>query len=203
MIYYFRVGGPLMWVLLALSVVSLGVMLERVIFFLRNEKAVNKLFKTQVVIAMAENDKKKAIELCKNEKNCVGVSVKKFLLRFKEDKDFHHYDQLIKEIGMEEIGKLEKGVYILAMIGAIAPMVGLLGTVTGMIKAFTSLSEFGAGDPARVAAGISEALITTAAGLFIAIPAVTVYNLLNKKIENTEEEIDKVVTNIINTIRWF
>lgn len=102
---------------------------------------------------------------------------------------------------MEELGKLEDRLYLLAIIGAIAPMLGLLGTVTGMISAFTSLSEFGAGDSTKVAAGISEALLTTAAGLMIAIPAVFVYNILNKKIESREEEIDSVVTNIINIVR--
>ncbi|WP_429249229.1 MotA/TolQ/ExbB proton channel family protein [Fusobacterium sp. PH5-29] len=190
-----------MWILFALSILSLGIILERLLFFFRYEKGASKLFKSQVTVAMAANDKKKAIELCKNEKNCIGSSVKKFLLRCKSDGDFHHYEQLIKEIGMEEIGKLEKRLHVLAIIGAIAPMIGLLGTVTGMIDAFTNLSKFGAGDPTIVADGISKALVTTAAGLFIAIPAIVVYNLLNKKIESTEEEIDKIVTNIINIVR--
>ena len=201
MLYYLKVGGPILWVLVVMSVISLGVILERFIFFFRYDRKTSKVFKTQVVIAMSANDKKKAIELCRNEKNCVGSSVKKFLIRCKDDKDFHHYDQLIKEIVMEELGKLEDRLYLLAIIGAIAPMLGLLGTVTGMISAFTSLSEFGAGDSTKVAAGISEALLTTAAGLMIAIPAVFVYNILNKKIESREEEIDSVVTNIINIVR--
>lgn len=201
MIYYMKVGGPLMWILAALSVISLGIILERIIFFFRNEKSASKLFKTQVTIALADNDKKKAVELCKNEKNCIGTCVKKFLLRYRENADFHHYEQLIKEIEMEEVGKMEKRLYILAMIGAIAPMIGLLGTVTGMIDAFSSLSQSSGGDPAVVADGISKALVTTAAGLSIAIPAIVVYNLLNKKIEETEEEIDKIVTNIINIVR--
>ena len=123
------------------------------------------------------------------------------MIRCNKNGDFHHFDQLVKEIGMEEISPLEKRLHILGIIGYIAPMIGLLGTVTGMIDAFRNLSTFGAGDPSLVADGISKALLTTAAGLSIAIPAIVVYNLLNKKIEEIEEDIDKITTNIINIIR--
>jgi biopolymer transport protein ExbB len=196
-----EVGGFLMWILLAMSIISLGIILERVTFFIRNEKSHNKLFKSEIIMALAENNKDKAIELCRHEKNSIGISIKKFLLRCKNGKDFHHYEQLIKEIEIEEIGKLESRLHVLAIAGYIAPMIGLLGTVVGMIDAFTNLSKFGAGDPAIVADGISKALITTAAGLSIAIPSIVVYNLLNKKIESIEDEIDKIATSIIDIIR--
>ena len=80
-------------------------------------------------------------------------------------------------------------------------MLGLLGTVTGMIRAFTNISKYGAGDAAIVADGIAEALLTTAAGLMIAIPVIVVYNYLNRRLEKMENEIDDVVTNIINIFR--
>ena len=80
-------------------------------------------------------------------------------------------------------------------------MLGLLGTVTGMIKAFTNISKYGAGDAAIVADGIAEALLTTAAGLMIAIPVIVVYNYLNRRLEKMENEIDDIVTNIINIYR--
>lgn len=70
-------------------------------------------------------------------------------------------------------------------------MVGLLGTVTGMIKAFKNLASFGAGDPTIVAAGISEALITTASGLFIAIPTIFAYNIFTKKLKMLRETLIK------------
>jgi len=80
-------------------------------------------------------------------------------------------------------------------------MLGLLGTVTGMIRAFTNISKYGAGDAAIVADGIAEALLTTAAGLMIAIPVIVIYNYLNRRLEKMENEIDDVVTNIINIFR--
>ena len=70
-----------------------------------------------------------------------------------------------------------------------------------MIKAFTNISKYGAGDAAIVADGIAEALLTTAAGLMIAIPVIVVYNYLNRRLEKMENEIDAVVTNIINIFR--
>jgi biopolymer transport protein ExbB len=201
MVHYFRAGGLLMWVLAGMSVVALAIILERIVFFLLYEKHGSKFFCEQIMTALMNEDKENAIKLCRREKNTVSTSVERFLTRCKKGADFHHYDQLIKEIEIDEIGKLERRLHILAIIGHVAPMVGLLGTVIGMIKAFTNLSQFGAGDPNLVAGGISEALITTAGGLFIAIPAIVVYNMLRKKIEDTEEEIDKIVANIIDIMR--
>ena len=70
-----------------------------------------------------------------------------------------------------------------------------------MIRAFTNISKYGAGDAAIVADGIAEALLTTAAGLMIAIPVIVVYNYLNRRLEKMENEIDDMVTNIINIFR--
>lgn len=89
----------------------------------------------------------------------------------------------------------------MASVISISPMLGLLGTVTGMIRAFTNISKYGTGDAAIVADGIAEALLTTAAGLMIAIPVIVVYNYLNRRLEKMENEIDDVVTNIINIFR--
>lgn len=201
MMYYLKVGGPLMWILFFLSIISTAIIIERVIFFWRREKNLSRDFKTNIITCVSSNDMEKAVKICVKEKNCVGNTVKCFLMRCDRSGDFHHFDQLVKEIGLEEISPLEERLHLLAIIGYIAPMIGLLGTVTGMIDAFRNLSAFGAGDPSLVADGISKALLTTAAGLSIAIPAIVVYNLLNKKIEETEANIDKITTNIINIIR--
>ena len=201
MSYYLKVGGPLMWVLFGLSVLSLTIILERVFYFFFREKYLKKTFKSEIIYAVSNNRMEVANKLCDREKNTIGATVKEFLIRFDENGDFYHFDQLVKEIAMERISLLERRLYILGIIGYIAPMIGLLGTVTGMIHAFRNLATYGAGDPAVVANGISQALLTTAAGLSIAIPAIVVYNLLNKRIEQVEEDIDKITTNLINVIR--
>lgn len=205
MMYYFQVGGPLMWILLVLSIISTTVILERLFFFFKSEKSLNRNFRRDIVLAVSNKDMCKIVELCDKEKNAVGCSIKQFVCRgdicSPIPKEFHKYEQLIKEIQMDEISPLEKRLHILGIIAHIAPMLGLLGTVTGMIDAFKDLSQFGAGDPTLVADSISKTLITTAAGLSIAIPALVVYNLLTKKIEEIEEEIDKITTNVINIVR--
>jgi len=201
MSYYLKVGGPLMWVLFGLSVLSLTIILERIFYFFFREKYLKKTFKSEIIYAVSNKRMEVANKLCDMEKNTIGATVKEFLIRFDENGDFYHFDQLVKEIAMERISLLEKRLYILGIIGYIAPMIGLLGTVTGMIHAFRNLATYGAGDPAVVANGISQALLTTAAGLSIAIPAIVVYNFLNKRIEQVEEDIDKITTNLINVIR--
>lgn len=201
MAYYLHAGGPLMYILLALSIIALTVILERVVYFLLKERKLSKSFKSDIIFAVSSENRERAYLLCDKEKNTIGATVKEFLIRCNVDGDFFHFEQLVKEIAMERIGLLGKRLHILAIVGYIAPMVGLLGTVTGMIEAFKNLSTFGAGDPAIVAGGISQALLTTAAGLSIAIPSIIIYNLLNKKIEEIEEEIDKITTNLINVIR--
>lgn len=201
MLHYLEIGGPLMWILLFLSIISLSIILERVLYFAFKEKNLSNNFKSNVILAISQHDMKKAFVLCDREKNTVGETIKEFLVRYNHDGDFHHFDQLVKEIAMERVGVLEKRLYILGIIGHTAPMIGLLGTVTGMIQAFSNLASLGGGDPTVVANGISQALLTTAAGLSISIPAIVVYNLLNKRIEDVEGNIDKITTNIINIIR--
>ncbi|MGL4867671.1 MAG: MotA/TolQ/ExbB proton channel family protein, partial [Cetobacterium sp.] len=82
-----------------------------------------------------------------------------------------------------------------------SPMIGLLGTVTGMIEAFGKIAVSGAGDPNAVAGGISQALLTTAAGLIIAIPSIIAYNIFNKKIELISLEVEKIITSIVNIVK--
>lgn len=201
MIYYLKVGGPLMWILFVMSIISLTVILERTCFFCRRERLHNKNFNTEIISAVASDNMNYALDLCEKENNSIGCTVKTFLCRCDRNGDFHHFDQLVKEIGIDEVGCLEKRLHILGIIGYTAPMIGLLGTVTGMIQAFRNLAAFGAGDATIVASGISQALVTTAGGLIIAIPTIIAYNLFNKKIEDTEGEIDKITTNLINILR--
>ena len=108
---------------------------------------------------------------------------------------------ILKEITIKETSPYESRLNLLASVISISPMLGLLGTVTGMIRAFTNISKYGTGDAAIVADGIAEALLTTAAGLMIAIPVIVIYNYLNRRLEKMENEIDDVVTNIINIFR--
>ena len=201
MLHYLEVGGPILWVLVIISIGAFAVILERIIFFAVNEKNVGNNFKDEILSLVANKKLDEAIALCNTKKSCVATAVKKFLQKAPKGIDVQDYEFILKEVTNQEISPYERRLNLLASVISISPMLGLLGTVTGMIRAFTNISKYGAGDAAIVADGIAEALLTTAAGLMIAIPVIVVYNYLNRRLEKMENEIDDVVTNIINIFR--
>ncbi|MCG6835781.1 MotA/TolQ/ExbB proton channel family protein (plasmid) [Fusobacterium vincentii] len=201
MLHYLEVGGPILWVLVIISIGAFAVVLERIVFFARNEKNVGDTFKDEILSLVANKKIDEAIALCDTKKSCVASAVKKFLQKAPKGIDVQDYEFILKEITIKETSPYESRLNLLASVISISPMLGLLGTVTGMIRAFTNISKYGAGDAAIVADGIAEALLTTAAGLMIAIPVIVIYNYLNRRLEKMENEIDDVVTNIINIFR--
>ena len=201
MLHYLEVGGPILWVLVIISIGAFAVVLERIVFFARNEKNIGDIFKDEILSLVANKKIDEAIALCDTKKSCVATAVKKFLQKAPKGIDVQDYEFILKEVTNQEISPYERRLNLLASVISISPMLGLLGTVTGMIRAFTNISKYGAGDAAIVADGIAEALLTTAAGLMIAIPVIVVYNYLNRRLEKMENEIDDVVTNIINIFR--
>ena len=201
MLHYLEVGGPILWVLVIISIGAFAVVLERIVFFARNEKNIGDTFKDEILSLVANKKIDEAIALCDTKKSCVASAVKKFLQKAPKRIDVQDYEFILKEITIKETSPYESRSNLLASVISISPMLGLLGTVTGMIRAFTNISKYGAGDAAIVADGIAEALLTTAAGLMIAIPVIVIYNYLNRRLEKMENEIDDVVTNIINIFR--
>ena len=201
MLHYLEVGGPILWVLVIISIGAFAVVLERIVFFARNEKNIGDTFKDEILSLVANKKIDEAIALCDTKKSCVASAVKKFLQKAPKGIDVQDYEFILKEITIKETSPYESKLNLLASVISISPMLGLLGTVTGMIRAFTNISKYGAGDAAIVADGIAEALLTTAAGLMIAIPVIVIYNYLNRRLEKMENEIDDVVTNIINIFR--
>ena len=201
MLHYLEVGGPILWVLVIISIGAFAVVLERIVFFAVNEKNVGNNFKDEILSLVANKKLDEAIALCDTKKSCVAIAVKKFLQKAPKGIDVQDYEFILKEVTNQEISPYERRLNLLSSVISISPMLGLLGTVTGMIRAFTNISKYGAGDAAIVADGIAEALLTTAAGLMIAIPVIVVYNYLNRRLEKMENEIDDVVTNIINIFR--
>ena len=201
MLHYLEVGGPILWVLVIISIGAFAVVLERIVFFARNEKNVGSNFRDEILSLVANKKIDEAIALCDTKKSCVASAVKKFLQKAPRGIDVQDYEFILKEITIKETSPYESRLNLLASVISISPMLGLLGTVTGMIRAFTNISKYGTGDAAIVADGIAEALLTTAAGLIIAIPVIVVYNYLNRRLEKMENVIDDVVTNIINIFR--
>ena len=197
MYQYFIEGGMMMWLLGALSILGLGTILERTAYFLKNERDLKGNFKDEIIKLVRAGEEEEAIKLCERTNNSVSRTVKSILLAYKYENDMYESkEKLMKEKALEQIENLERRLSILGIVSYISPMAGLLGTVLGMIKSFKAIAIQGAGDPNVVANGISEALITTAAGLLIAIPAIIAYNLFNRKADKIM--IEKTSTALIN-----
>lgn len=196
---YFIDGGMTMIFLCILSILGLGTILDRIFYFLKNEKDINGNFKDEVIKLVRDGEDDKAIKLCENTNNSISRTVKNILLAYKYENDMYESkEKLMKEKALDQIENLEKKLTLLAIVAYISPMTGLLGTVLGMIKSFKAIALQGTGDPNVVANGISEALITTATGLAIAIPAIIAYNLFNRRIDKIMLKIEKTSTALIN-----
>jgi biopolymer transport protein ExbB len=170
---YFERGGPVMWPLLALSVLGLTVMFWRW-WALRQATSGAMAFLKELRAKLVARDVSGAIAVCARHGGPVASIVKAGLLRFGRAKD--EVERALEDASAHELAALERGLPILATIAMVAPLLGFLGTVTGMINSFDALASVGLNNPAAVARGISEALITTAAGLVIAIPVQMAYN---------------------------
>ncbi len=109
-------------------------------------------------------------------------------------------EEKVKEVVLEQVTLLQRFMWILKITATVTPLVGLLGTVMGMIKAFNVIAAQGVGNPEMLAGGISMALITTAAGLSVAIPAFVLYHYFDKKIDNTISEMEKASVEFLNIL---
>ncbi|MFC1835491.1 MotA/TolQ/ExbB proton channel family protein [Thermodesulfobacteriota bacterium] len=176
MLEFFYRGGPVMYPLLLSSILATAIFLER-LWFLRLSKIVPQPFTSRILAACSSGDVEKALEECEQCKRTpMGRIVKAGLQHLGSGIEAIRF--MITENGNQESAGLEKHQRILATVAYIAPLLGLLGTVSGMIKAFETIASHSVGDPSMLAAGISEALITTAAGLSVAIPVVIMHRFV-------------------------
>ncbi|MBT4290488.1 MAG: MotA/TolQ/ExbB proton channel family protein [Deltaproteobacteria bacterium] len=174
-------GGPIIIVLIICSILSLAIVIER-LWYLRHKKImqVDKLM--EIEIAVKKQDVRGALEWARAETSPMLRIAEVGLIN--SDRPKKELKLAIEEAGRMEVPNLEKFLTTLNTIAVISPLLGLLGTVLGMIHVFDKIVEQGAKDPAILAGGISEALLTTATGLTVAIPTLICYNLISKSIEN-------------------
>jgi biopolymer transport protein ExbB len=191
---YVERGGPVMWPLLALSVLGLTVMLWRWWALRQAASGVPTLMKA-LRTALLDGDIAQAIAICDRYPGPISSIVKAGLVRAGRPKE--EVELALQDASAHELSVLERGLPILATVAMIAPLLGFLGTVTGMINSFDALASVGLNNPAAVARGISEALITTAAGLIIAIPVQMAYNYfvtnVNGLVRNMESAANVVL----------
>lgn len=198
-------GGPLMYVIMALSIAGMGVIIERAVYFIKNERHDGELLLKHLEKFIESGDRDTALEVCDRFKNTSAKVMKVILSEYSvcsvNGCNYHYLEEKARECALRELPKLEKNMWILGIAANVTPLAGLLGTVSGMIGAFKSIAIHGTGDPTVLAAGISQALITTAAGLTVAIPALIFYNFYQKKIEKSMIDMERNVVEFINFLR--
>ena len=193
--YYIR-GGVTMHPMLICSIVGLIVIIERSIVLHRLKANTAQVFGA-VRGALVKRDLKGAIDVCDASPSPISDTLRAGLLRF--GKPVPDVEKAMESVALHEISKLERGLWVLATVANIAPLFGFLGTVTGMIKSFGVLAEVGLGNPKAVASGISEALITTAYGLFIALPVQAAFNYFTSRISNFALDMETSSAMLIET----
>ena len=194
-------GGPLMFLILLCSIIALAVVIER-LWHLRRAQINTQAFMEVIAELLKRNKIMDAIDRCNAMPGPIAHILKAGIM--KHDRPRSEIKEAIEDAGLHEVPRLEKNLSALATIAHISPLLGLLGTVTGMVRSFqvielkaTALMPVNPGD---LAGGIWEALITTVAGLAVAIPTYVAYNFLVSKVDGFVLEMEKSATDVVNIL---
>ncbi len=181
-------GGPVLWVIIVVSFYAAYIFFERFLK-LRKERIDADSLMVRVNAAIVDRDLDAALYTCENFGGPVSRVIETALIKLPSGRTA--VEAAFKEGFLREEQHLSRGLRPLATIAQIAPLLGLLGTVTGMIKAFAVIESSGLGNSAELAGGIGQALITTAAGLIVAIPALIGHNYLASRVDAILLEIER------------
>ncbi|MCK4894304.1 MAG: MotA/TolQ/ExbB proton channel family protein [Calditrichia bacterium] len=183
-----------MIILMACSVVALTFIFERWLFYKHTSIDADRFF-MKIKEAFRNDGTEKAISVCNSSLSPLAAVVKSGLEE--SGKKPVIAAEMMDAMAIDQRTKLEKNLSILGTLGNIAPLIGLFGTVVGIIRAFHALSVSGSAGPSVISAGIAEALVTTAAGLVVAVPAVIFYNYYLRRVETVMNEIESVSKKVL------
>ena len=194
MSYIILSGVIIIWPIILLSIISLAIVLEKLWNLARDIIIPRNL--TENLISLVSDDSLSEKKIKKMSNDSVLGNIFAHLIREK-NKDKASLRLKAEEVGRFEVNRLEQYLSLLGTIATVSPILGLLGTVMGMINIFSNLLESNLGSVSPLAGGIAEALVTTAAGLFVAIPTLIFYRHFSRTIENysleLEEESNKLI----------
>lgn len=201
-------GGPLMVVLMIESVLAIAVMLDRAAAFRKNTRIDVRSLRSKVQTQMLEGNYNEALTVCLATPGPVSAVMAAGLQTYLKHKAVTSNPETLRVIVQDAmtdyarlaINTVERRLNILSFVGTSAPLFGMTGTVTGMIKSFEAIATAGAMDGGMVAGGISEALITTAAGLIIAMMAVIPHHYFSSRSEDIEIQIAEAGSEILDHI---
>jgi biopolymer transport protein ExbB len=191
-------GGVLMIPIALCSIIALAIFLER-LWSLRRSRVIPRDFLIEIEDLIRREKIPEAITRCRKDNSSMANIIVAGIRNFGKRREI--VKESIEEIGRREAATLERYINVVGTIAAIAPLLGLLGTVFGMIKAFNVISIQGVGNPSSLAGGISEALITTAAGLVVAIPTFVLYRYLANKADALIVEMEEHSIRMVDLLK--
>ena len=191
-------GGPVVWPIVGIALVAALIILERV-FFLAKKSMNHQHFMENLKNFMEKGEWESCLNLCEShgKKPLARAIMAAIPFRNKSRVDM---ENALQEAILREIPPLEKFLSTLGMLAAIAPLMGLLGTVTGMINTFHVITFFGTSDPRMMSGGISEALVTTMLGLSVAIPIMLCHTLINRRVESLIATMEEKSVSFVNAV---
>ncbi len=182
-------GKEINWVITFLYFVSFAVVLEKTIYYIKTKYKIDKIL---AAINKSENILKNKI-FDKYKNSPVVILIKTYI----ENYNKNSFDEIIEETGTRLVQKMESNLWILSEIGHIAPLLGLLGTITGLLKVFHTITLMGGDiDVMSLAAGIWEAMLTTANGLIVAIPSFLAFRIFEQIVEKRSNDMSLVVSRL-------
>lgn len=194
-----KMGGPLMVPILLCSLFALSIIIEKLIYFSQIKTNVPQL-KAKIFAFMKSNKIKEAIQACDANPSPAAKIFRAGLLKFGAPRE--EIKESLEDVGLLEIPKLESRLSALATIAHISPLLGLLGTVTGMVSCFHTIQVRAASlspvTPGDLAGGVGEALLTTVAGLMVAIPTFVAYNYCVSRVNRFVLEMERSATELVN-----
>jgi biopolymer transport protein ExbB len=192
-------GGPILWVILALAVPVLAILAERILYFRRIALDEDKLF-ARVKGAVEKGHWDEAMAICDTvEAPLAGLIRAAVEHRSLPDADLK---EAVRDAAVRELPAIEHTIQAVNVIAGISPLMGLLGTVSGIINSFNVLGSFGAvSDPSVLAKGISEALLTTAAGIVIAVPSMVIYAWLAGKANSVIGRLEGQANDLVRLVK--
>jgi len=198
MLNYIIKGGWVMAPILFCSVLGLAIVLER-FYNLRESKIHPPDFVSRVKKLLNEGKINEAIAICSKSPFSISKIIEAGILKIDASRD--EIKETIEHAGRRESTLLQKHLAPLATVATVAPLLGLLGTVTGMIKAFEVVATIGVGHPKDLAGGVGEALITTAAGLIIGIPALVAHNYFYKEVHGYISDMENTSMELLDILK--
>ena len=195
---YMQRGGPLMWLILFCSVVAVAIFAERIVYFHRASINVTE-FLRGLANLIGRRNIAEALQECAGAPGPVARVLHAALLRHDESRA--ELRQIVQEAGQLEVPKLERNLAVLSTIAFVTPLIGLLGTVVGLIDAFVAISTHnGYASSTDISSGVYQSLLTTAAGLVVAIPAAVAYSYLSARVNALLHDMERAGIEIVHLI---